>query len=405
MKEFTNGLDARGYFGDLYGKRLISQVERYDRVIRAFKRQFGYSDCHLASASGRVEFIGNHTDHNGGKVIGCAVNKDIIAAFRANDSGKIVIASDKHTVIEFDVSGKTELRGGVGLAQGVADYLREQGFNVGGFNAYTHSLLPGGAGISSSAAFEMLIAEIINAAFNNGQIPSEVMAKAGQFAENKYLNKPCGLLDQGSSLSGGMSLFDFKSGFDCKQISADNLAIKFALIDTGKSHANLSHLYASIPEEMFSVARHFGKERLIDVDVNGFYAQEEQLRQVLGARPVNRARHFFEENARVAKITAAFEQGDVTEVIRLVNQSGDSSMNLLENCAVDEGDTAIRDAVTFARSFKGAGARVHGGGFAGTVLCVASEADFPALYNGLIDKYGDAAVLPMRIRNVGAIVL
>lgn len=405
MNIFSNGLDARGYFKQLYGKCLISQVERYDGIIREFKRQFGYADCHLASASGRVEFVGNHTDHNGGLVVGCAVNKDIIAAFQLNDSDNIRIKSDKHSAIEFDVLGKTQLNGGVGLAQGVVEYLCESGFNVGGFDAYTHSVVLGGAGISSSAAFEMLIAAIINVAFNNGQIPAGVMAKAGQYAENKYLNKPCGLLDQGSSLVGGLSRFDFKSGFSYNSLSVNNLKLKFALVDTGKSHANLSRLYASIPEEMFAVARRLGKDRLIDVDEQEFYASEEQLRKKFGNRPVNRARHFFEENRRVVALSSALEQGDVNEVIRIVNQSGDSSMNLLENCAVDENDTAICDAISFARGFKGVGARVHGGGFAGTVLCVASENTFPELFAALRSKYGEDKVLPMRIRTLGATVL
>lgn len=404
MKTFRYGLDARGYFNELYGKSFFSQVERYNAAVSKFRRQFGYGCCNLASASGRVEFLGNHTDHNGGKVVGCAVDRDVIAAFRPVNNGVIRIRSDRHAEISFNVGGSNGVKGGAGLALGVIEYLSQAGYAVGGFDAFTHSTLPTGAGVSSSAAFETLIATIINVVYNDGRIPVSVMARAGQYAENKYLNKPCGLLDQGSSLIGGLSAFDFSDGFAYNAV-ADNLKIKFALVDTGKSHADLSHLYASIPAEMFAVAEQFGKSRLIEVDEVEFYACEKTLRKKLGNRPVNRAKHFFDENKRVDELIAAFAHGDASSVISLVNSSGDSSMNLLENCSVDENDTAIRDAVEYARSCGDVGARVHGGGFAGTVLCVSREDDFPALYQALCGKYGQGAVLPMRVRTVGAKVL
>ena len=406
MRKFGYGLDARGYFNDLYGKSLFTQVERYNRAVGKFRRQFGYGGCCLASASGRVELLGNHTDHNGGRVVGCAVDRDIIAAFRPTDNGVIRIRSDKHAEIAFNVAALGNAKGGAGLAQGVVEYLLQAGYAVGGFDAYTHSALPSGAGVSSSAAYETLIATIINNAYNGGKIPLSVMARAGQYAENKYLNKPCGLLDQGSSLAGGISAFDFADGFAYDVIPADNLKIKFALVDTGKSHSDLSHMYASIPAEMFSVARCLGKSRLVEADADEFFASETDLRSKLGDRPVNRAKHFFQENERVDRLVAALSSGNTREIIRLVKQSGDSSMHLLENCSADENDTAIRDAVEYARSCgAGVGARVHGGGFAGTVLCVADESDFPSLYQALCGKYGQGAVLPMRVRSSGALVL
>lgn len=406
MRKFLYGSDARGNFNELYGKSLFPQVQRYNAVVGKFRRQFGYGYCHLASASGRVELLGNHTDHNGGRVVGCAVDRDIIAAFRIADNGVIRIRSDKHAEINFNVGALGDVKGGAGLAQGVVEYLLQAGYAVGGFDAYTHSALPSGAGVSSSAAYETLIATIINNAYNGGNIPLSVMARAGQYAENKYLNKPCGLLDQGSSLAGGISAFDFSDGFAYGVIPADNLKIQFALVDTGKSHSDLSHMYASIPAEMFSVAQCFGKSRLIEVNEQEFFARESELCSELGDRPVNRAKHFFQENQRVSGLVSALSHGDTREIIRLVNQSGDSSMNLLENCAVDADDTAIKDAVKYARSCgANVGARVHGGGFAGTVLCVADDADFPALHSALCAKYGASAVLPMRVRSVGAKVL
>ena len=190
MKKFSHGNQACCYFDALYGKRTFSQFQRYDNLIQQFKKRFASDFCYLASASGRVEFVGNHTDHNGGKVIGCAVNADIAAAFKPNDSGVVRIFSDGYSTIKFDVDKAPQLNGGVGLAEGVITYLKQAGYNVGGFDMLSHSNVPTGAGVSSSAALEMLIATIVSVCFNDGAIPYDVMAKAGQYAEKIYLNKP-----------------------------------------------------------------------------------------------------------------------------------------------------------------------------------------------------------------------
>lgn len=404
MNKFTCSNQVYRRFDELYGKRTFSQFKRYDNLIRLFKKRFKVDYCYLASASGRVEFVGNHTDHNGGKVIGCAVNLDIIACFKPNDSSIVRLYSEGYSAIEFDLSRPPQLVGAIGLAEGVTSYLKQQGYCVKGFDVLTHSNVPSGVGVSSSAAFEMLIATIVNVCFNDGQIPHDVMAKAGQYAENKYLNKPCGLLDQGASLSGGMTLFDFKDGFVANKI--ENCAdVRLILVDTGKSHAGLSHLYATIPSEMFDVAQYFGKQRLIEICPQQLYDNEQAIRAKLGDRPYLRAKHFVEENSRVEQITIAMRQGNVDEIIRLVNASGDSSLHLLQNCAVDEHDTAIADAIEYARSVGAVGARVHGGGFAGTVLCVVKSSDFKNVLSALSTKYGDKHVFPMNIRQVGATVL
>ncbi len=405
MNKFSYGNQVCRYFDKLYIKREYSQFKRYDRLIRLFKKQFNSSYCHLASASGRVEVVGNHTDHNGGKVIGCAVNLDIAAAFKPNDSNTVRIVSEGYSVIKYDVTKSPELRGAVGLAEGVTSYLKQAGYAVGGFDMFTHSTVPGGAGVSSSAALEMLIAVIVSHSFNNGIIPQDVMVRAGQYAENVYLNKPCGLLDQGASVAGGMVKFDFKNGFEYEQLAVNGADIKFALVDTGKSHAGLSALYASIPNEMRAVAELFGKQRLADVAANEVFSAEQTVRKKLGERPFLRAKHYFEENIRVEDMSLALRNGNADAVIKLINESGDSSMHQLQNCAVDENDTAIADAVAFARSLGNVGARVHGGGFAGTILCVMRSADFPFVCRALIERYGKSRVLPMTIRPSGAAVL
>lgn len=404
MNEFSYGNQACKYFDKLYGKRVYSQFKRYDNLIWNFKKHFHSDRCHLASSSGRVEVIGNHTDHNGGKVVGCAINLDIVAAFKPNGSDVVHLTSEGYTEIVFDVSKPPQLSGGVGLAEGVAAYLKQAGYAVHGFDMYTDSAVPSGAGISSSAAFEMLVATIVSNCFNDGVIPLDVMAKAGQYAEHKYFNKPCGLLDQAAALSDGMTAFDFYDGFDYKHIDT-NADINFVLVDTGKSHAGLSQLYASIPDEMFKVAKFFDKQRLIDVTPQQLYDNKQAIVSLLGDRPYLRAKHFFEETARVERMTTVLRTGNVDEVISLINESGDSSMYQLQNCAVDEQDTAILDAVTYARRLGNVGARVHGGGFAGTILCVVKSCELSNLVCQMSAKYGEQHVLPMTIRNTGAIVL
>ncbi len=405
MNVFTYGREACKYFADLYGKSEYGQFLRYDKLIRNFKKYFRLTSCHLISSPGRVEVIGNHTDHNGGKVIGCAVNLDTIGAFISNDSRRIRIKSDKHSLIEFCVDDEITLKRGFGLAHGVTEYLKNAGYAVGGFDVYTNSVLPSGAGVSSSASFEMLVAEIINESFNDGRIPVEILARAGQYAENVCLNKPCGLLDQGAVLSGGLTEFDFKNGFVAERLNSVSGGFKFVLVDTGFSHSNLPDLYASIPSDMRAVALNFGKDRLIDVDESAFMESYGSLCNIVGTDKTNRALHFFDENARVTRFALTLENGDVREITHLINASGDSSINLLRNCAVDENDTAILDAVNFARTLGNVGARVHGGGFAGTVLCVIPDVSYNVVFGALCERYGAANVLPMRVRSVGTAVL
>lgn len=405
MNKYSYGNQVCKRFDALYNKREFSQFKRYDNLIWQFKKQFHSDCCFVASSSGRVEIIGNHTDHNGGVVLGCAVNADIIGAFLPNDGSVVRMCSDGYPLIKFDVDKVPQLVGGAGLAEGVTTYLKQAGYAVRGFDLYTHSNVPSGAGISSSASLEMLIAAIVNVCFNNGAIPNEVLAKAGQYAEHKYLNKPCGLLDQGAVLVGGTVRFDFKDGFANSKLQVDTSALRLVLVNTGKSHAGLSHLYAAIPAEMYSVAGFFGKQRLIEVDYSQLLSSEQAIRSTLGNRPYLRAKHFFEENARVERMSAALQNGDINKVIRLINESGYSSLTQLQNCAVDEHDTAIEEALLYARALGNVGARVHGGGFAGTILCVMPTEQFNSVYSALVERYGDGNVIPMSIRQVGTIIL
>ena len=405
MQKFYHAKQILPHLNGLYGRRNISDIQRYEEILTEFKRRFGGEFAYFCSSSGRVEVIGNHLDHNGGVVLGCAINLDIVAAFRPNDTNIVTIFGKDRNVIRIDLTDDAKPVGSTGLVKGVLVYLQSQGYAVGGFDAYTDSTVPSGAGVSSSAAFELAIASIVNHSFNNGQISPEVLAKAGQFAENEYFNKPCGLLDQSVVAVGGLVKLDFSDGLSFERLSAENGAFRLVLVDTGLSHSALSHLYAEIPAEMYAVARHFGKKRLVEMDENAYFNQFSEVLRIVGDRPALRAKHFFEENRRVAAAADALTSGDVDTLIELINQSGDSSLYQLQNCAVDEKDTAIADAVKLARSLAPCGARVHGGGFAGTVLCVVKTEHLNALVDGLAAVYGADRIHTLSVRPCGATVL
>ena len=391
---------------DLYGRSNISDVARYEQVLGEFKRHFGYDYAYFCSSSGRVELIGNHLDHNGGVVLGCAINLDIVVAFRPSGTHVVRILGKDRNPIRIDlndVAGKPV--GSAGLVKGVLVYLSNLGYKVGGFDAYTDSTVPSGAGVSSSAAFELAVGSIVNHCFNDGAIPSEILAKAGQFAENEYFDKPCGLLDQSVVAVGGLVKLDFADGLHFEQQSVATTDFQLVLIDTGASHSHLSHLYAEIPAEMYAVAGKFQQSRLVEVDEKAFFEQYDDISRTVGVRPALRAKHFFEENRRVSQCAEALACGDVETVVKLINESGDSSLYQLQNCAVDEHDTAIADAITFARGICPCGARVHGGGFAGTVLCVVPREYAAAFVDKVSATYGDKSVLPLLIRPSGATVL
>ena len=404
MHKFSNASEILPHLESLYGRRNVQELDRYKSLLTQFKQLYGHNSAYVCSASGRVEFVGNHTDHNGGRVLACTVSLDIIAAFCPNGTDIIHIEGKNRRAINFSIYDLEKVAGSTSLCKGVVAYLKGQGYKVGGFDAYTDSTIPAGAGVSSSAAFETVIATILSECFNNGEIPIEQIAKAGKFAENEYFDKPCGLLDQSVVAVGGMVALDFAGGLQYKRIKADFSKLQLVLIDTGVSHSNLSPLYAAIPSEMKAVANFFGKQRLIDVDEEQFFSKYDDIVKAVGVRPALRAKHFYEENHRVDEIQNALTSGDMTKVVELVNSSGDSSLNQLQNCAVDEYDTAIADIIRTARSICQCGVRVHGGGFAGTVLCVVPSEHATDFVAKVTEIYGER-VYALRLRSIGATVL
>lgn len=406
MEKFTSGRQASGCFVDLYGKKTLHQILRYEELVRRFKRKFKTRFCYLASSSGRVELVGNHTDHNGGKVVGCAVDLDIVAAFLPNNESRVTIRGNGYRDILIDLDDIDNIEGGsAGMVKGVLAGLKNRKRKIGGFDAMLNSTLPSGAGISSSAAFQLLTAAIQNHLYNNGEISPRELAEVGQYAENVYFNKPCGLLDQGVIAVGGVVAIDFKNGFEATALGGDLLGLDLVVVDTGKSHSALTEHYAAIPKEMKAVASFFGKEKLVEVEEDTFFESFQAVADKIGERPALRAKHFFEENRRVEKVGEALQTGNKQMLLGAVRQSGDSSITQLQNCAVGE-DRTVAEAVELARKVcPSCASRVHGGGFAGTILAVVDAKEANRFADEMSRRYGKNSVHILKVRTMGATVL
>ena len=327
-------------------------------------------------APGRVEIGGNHTDHQHGRVITAAVDIETRCVAKANGTSVIRIFSEQFGFIEVNAEAievhKSERGSASALVRGVAAWLHNMGHKIGGFDAEVSSDIPVGAGLSSSAAFEVLIGNVFKGLFQLDVSPLDI-ALAGQFAENLYFGKPCGLMDQAASSFGGLMTIDFELPQNpvVTPIQADISSYLMCVVDTGGSHAGLTDEYSAILSDMRSVSAHFGKEYLREVSADEFYSSVAKLRK-LGDRALLRAIHFFDEHKRVAKQAQALKNGDIEAFLRLVKESGRSSLACLQNVYSTSSPCAQGITLALALSEKILGEsgawRVHGGGFAGTIL-------------------------------------
>jgi len=395
----------------LYGETSEYQIDRYQRLFNKFREVYSEKEAYFASSSGRVEVCGNHTDHNGGLVISCAISLDTVAAFMPNGNDVINIKSEGYEDIVVDIFGEEKENKGTSaaLVRGVVTGFINNGYKVGGFNACITSNVLGGAGISSSASFEVLIAEILNFLFNDGKIDAEAKAKVAQFAENVYFGKPCGLLDQTAIAFGGLKKLDFsdKSKILVTDINNNLSDYTLILINTGGSHADLTDEYAAIPREMFEVANAFGKERLIDLGSEEFFSKLSEKYNVLSDRAVLRAVHFFEENDRVNCAYKALIDEDYNKFLAMITESGLSSLYKLQNCFVaGKKEQPIPKALSVSRRFLFGGAnRVHGGGFAGSILNIVKNENVGAFIDEMCKYFPVKDIIPLKVRSVGTIVL
>ena len=379
-----------------------------------FRQIFGYEPQRYFSAPGRTEIGGNHTDHQKGRVLAAAVDMDTRAAVSANSSRMIQVLSQGYPLCQVDLSDlspkEDERNTTAALVRGVAAAFVEQGCPVSGFDAYVMSTVLPGSGLSSSAAFEVLMGTILNKMFFQNQLSTREIAKIGQYAENVYFGKPCGLMDQMASAVGGLVAMDFDSGMvrplDCDLSRWDHA---LCIIDTHASHAELTGEYAAVPGEMKAVAACFDCEVLFQVNEKAFYAEIPALRQSCGDRAVLRSIHFYEENRRVSRQWDALERGDFAAFLELVRESGRSSFMYLQNVVVSGSREHQEMALALAlceKYLQGRGAcRVHGGGFAGTVQAFVPLDLLDAFRDGLDAVLGQGSCRVLSIRSAGGIEL
>ncbi|HDK36554.1 MAG TPA: galactokinase [Bacteroidetes bacterium] len=408
-------------FSHLYGSEasvIQKQIRRYERILKSFQENFGEKEAAFFSAPGRTEIGGNHTDHNNGKVLAAGVNVDAVAAAAKSSENRIVLLSEGYsTPFAVDLNRLDPVIEEKGTAsaliRGIAARFKTSKYEIGGFQAYVSSDVLPGSGLSSSAAIEVLIGVILNEFYNSGQIPPGTLAAIGQFAENVYFGKPCGLMDQMASAVGGVVAIDFKRPGRprVRKIAFDLNAFGYSLliVNTGGSHADLTRDYASIPSEMKKLARFFGKETLSEITIEAVYQNIRALRAAVGDRSILRALHFFAENARVDAQAQALEKGDLQAFLRLIGQSGNSSWKRLQNCTraghPEAQGVALALALTedFIETTGSGACRVHGGGFAGTIQAFLPKKQVRP-YKGMIEKtFGKEAVMNLAIRPAGAL--
>ena len=395
--------------------KLILTSARKTALDAGFAAAFGGTPERYFSAPGRTEIGGNHTDHQRGRVLAAAVNLDTQAAVRLNGTDTVRILSQGYPLCEVDLKVLTpqvdEVNGTASLIRGVAARFVELGCEVKGFDAYCESTVLPGSGLSSSAAYEVLIGTILNHLFFDGRISAPEIAMIGQYAENVFFGKPCGLMDQTASSVGGLVTIDFfeKENPNIRSVNFDFSACGHALciIDSRASHADLTDEYAAIPGELKGICAHFGKDVLTQIDSNDFYAAIPALREECGDRAVMRAIHFYQENERVPQQVAALEQGDFDKFLALVKESGFSSYMYLQN-VIPAGRTRNQEmaiALGLCEHYlRDRGAyRVHGGGFAGTVQAFVPFDLLDSFRAGIDAVLGEGACHVLSIRPQGGV--
>ena len=394
---------------------LTLSADQLRPVCAGFAATFGCDPTHYFSAPGRTEIGGNHTDHQRGRVLAAAVNLHTLAAVRENGTDVIRIQSEGYPLCQVSLSElepkEEEINSTPALIRGIASKFTQMGCQVKGFDAYVTSTVLPGSGLSSSAAYEVLIGTILNHMFFGGKVSQPEVAMIGQYAENVFFGKPCGLMDQMASSVGSMVTIDFfdKESPVIEPINFDFAACGHALciIDTHASHADLTDEYAAITLELKAICAHFGKNVLTEIAQADFYKQIPALREKCGDRAVLRAMHFYAENDRVPQQVQALKDGDFDAFLSLIKESGYSSYMYLQN-VIPAGYTAHQDvALTLGlcQHLLGSrgGCRVHGGGFAGTVQAFVPMDILESFRQGIDAVLGEGSCHVLSIRPQGGV--
>ena len=410
--------EAAELMAELYGEAgAAGNTERYRQVVKGFEKTYGDNDILLFSSPGRTEISGNHTDHNHGKVLAGSINLDCVGAAAKNGTDTVRILSEtfnqKFIISLKDLKPSAEMAGTIDLTKGILQGFKEKGYEIGGFDAYITSNVISAAGVSSSAAYEMLICSMLNTFFNGGKMDVVTYSHIGKYSENHFWNKASGLLDQMACAVGGLITIDFlepaspvveKIDFD---FSSQNHSL--IIVNTGKGHADLSADYSSVPIEMKKVAEFFGKEVCAEITEEEVIGHLAEVREYAGDRSVLRALHFFEENKRVEAEVKALKEGRFSDFLNNITASGNSSWKWLQNCftnsAYQEQGITVALALTelFIAGKQRGACRVHGGGFAGVIMAMLPN-DLVEEYVAYIEKaLGEGNAYRMSIRPYGAI--
>ncbi len=405
-------------FYELYGKdeaTLQKQADRYTNLLRKFQSAFNKDEAEVFSSPGRTEIGGNHTDHNFGRVLAGAVNMDNVAVAAKNNTNIVTIESVGYPKIVVDLNkltpDKSEFYTSESLVRGVSARLKELGYKIGGFDACIDGGVPKGSGLSSSASFEVMVGAIISELFNDGKLDPVQNAIIGQYAENNFFGKPCGLMDQTACAMGGLITIDFEDPSKpvVKKVNFDFVATGFALVitDTGGNHADLNDEYASLPTDMKAVAGELGKKVLRQVTLEQVVDIAPKIREKVGDRALLRAYHFLGDNQRVVDQVAALEKNDFKSFLNMVIESGYSSymynQNIFPVNNVREQGVSLALALS-EMVLKGQGAwRVHGGGFAGTIQAFVPQNLLDKYVSTLEHVYGKGSCHKLFIRAKGSV--
>ena len=393
--------------------KLEYQRNRYISAIRTYEEIFEPGTIEIYSAPGRSEIGGNHTDHQHGEVLAASINQDVIAIVKKTDDNLLRIVSDNQPMITIDVSdlGKNENEEGTTLSiiKGVLAGMKHHNYNIGGFQAYLTSDVLIGAGLSSSAAFETIIGTILSGLYNNMQITPVDIAIIGQYAENVYFGKPCGLMDQMACSVGSLVHINFAEpdtpAVTRVEFDFDKQGYSLCITDTKGSHADLTSDYAAVPAEMKQVAAYFGKDYLCEITKEDLLSNIKEIRKQTNDRAVLRALHFFEENERVQQEVNALQSGNFQSFFNTVRASGDSSFKYLQNVYTNRDVAHQNVSVALAISdtlLKENGVnRVHGGGFAGTIQAFVKNTMVNEYQKAMDEIFGEAACSVLKIRKYG----
>lgn len=400
----------------LYGDAAEEGKARYESLAKHYQELYHNDKMEFFSSPGRTEIVGNHTDHNGGKILAASIDLDTIGAAYPNGTDTIVIVSegyDKKVIVNTAALEKAPKNcGTVSLVAGMAEAAKKKGFQVSGFNAYISTKVISAAGISSSASFEMLICSMMNYFFNDGKMTCADYAKIGQYAENHFWDKASGLMDQMACAVGGPIQLDFSDDVKYEKVDFDfaRFGYDLVIVNTGKGHADLSRVYSEIPEEMKAVAKVLGGEWLADCSYEQLLDHYAEVQKTIGNdRAILRALHYFEENARVEAAAQAVKENNGKKLLQILDESGRSSFEFLQNCYpigdYKEQQIPLALALTghYLKEIGDGCCRVHGGGFAGVIMSIIPKAHTKEYVEYIAHFVGKSNVYPMQIRAAGAI--